>query len=302
MFKPLRLGVALGGGAARGVSHIGVLEVLEDAGLTVDIVSGTSMGALVGAAYLIEGSAAALHHRLYEFVEGEAFRAAKFDVLAENRDDEDQTWLDSLVENIRRGVKYSYTVTRQSIIERDVYDALIGSLIPDIDIEDLPKPFAAASLDVVTGQEVIWTGGSLRNAVSASCAIPGIFPPLELDGQILVDGGWTRSVPVLPARKLGADMVAAVDISRVVEEILEYKRGVSIMLRSAMLTSKHLRQSQIKEADWVISPRVGDVHWADFQDLEHLVHLGREAALPVAADMRKKMSRGRITGFLKRIS
>jgi len=268
----------LGGGAARGLSHIGVLQVIESRGVHLDVVTGTSMGAIIGAIYVMEGNAEALVKRMEGFFESEAFKAAHFDSLRERREEEEVGFLNSVALMIRRGYKYSLSMTRKSIIDYEVFRMLIEELVPDILIEDLPRPFAAASLDTVSGREVIWTSGPLRDALWSSSAIPGFFPPLEKDGMVLVDGGWTNAVPVGPARALGAEKVIAVDISRELEEIIEYKRGISLVLRSAMLTTKHLRELQLMHANVVLRPDVGHVHWADFSNPFDLIQRGRDAA------------------------
>lgn len=290
-----KLGLALGGGAARGISHIGVIQVMEELGLPVHVVAGTSMGAIVGAIFLIEGSSRGVVERMDQFFLSEAFKEAGFEALRERGHDESANWLLSVTGLIRRGFRYSLSMTRQSIISREIFEEIINELIPDIMIEDLPGPFAAASLDVASGQEVIWTSGSLREAVWSSSAIPGFFPPLEKDGMVLVDGGWTNAVPVEPAFDLGAHRVIAVDISREVEELLEYKRGVSLALRAAVLTSKHLRDAQLKKADLVLKPEVGYVHWADFREPEILIQKGREAAM-VELEGLRKMAKEQATG------
>jgi NTE family protein len=273
-----KIGLALGGGAARGIAHIGVIEVLERQGVPFHMVSGTSMGAIVGAVYLMEGSTSRLINRMYDFVESEAFKEADFEDLRERKDDEDDSWFESMTGMIKRGYKYSLSVTRQSVISKEIFSGIINELVPDIRIEDLPSPFSAVSLDVVSGKEYIWSKGSLRNALWATSAIPGFFPPLEIDGMVLVDGAWTNSVPVHPCSDLGATKVIAVDISREVEELAEYKRGISLMMRSALVASRYLRQLQLKEADVVIRPDVGNIHWADFSNLEEVIQKGRDSA------------------------
>jgi len=205
---------------------------------------------------------------------------------------------------IRRGIRYSRSVSRQSIIDYETFEKIINELTPDVLIEDLPKPFSAVSLDVVSGKEVIWTSGSLRNALWASSAIPGFFPPLELNGMVLVDGAWSNSVPVEPCLDLGAGGVIAVDISRVMEGVAEYKRGINLVLRSAVITSKLLRERQLKYADLVIRPDVGDIHWADFENPDALIQKGRDAAM-VSMDRIREINRsaraaGSISGRLLR--
>jgi NTE family protein len=301
IFGKRRIGLALGGGAARGIAHIGVIEVLEENGIDIHAISGTSMGAMVGAVYLLEGNAGKLVERMNAIFASPAFLAANFDALRERREEEDPGWFESMTGLIRRGFRYTLSVTRQSIISREVFQGIVEAMVPDIRIEDLPKPFSTVSLDVVTGEEVIWTRGSLRDALWSTSAIPGFFPPFEQDGRVMVDGAWTNAVPVEPARALGADRVIAVDISREVEEMVEYKRGVSLILRSALLTSKYLRERQLRLADVILRPEVGCVHWADFGDPAGLLQRGRDAALLSLEEIRGLKKAPGIVERLKKV-
>jgi len=244
-----KVGLALGGGAARGIAHIGVIQVLEENRVDIHALAGTSMGAIVAAVYILEGNAKRMVDRMYAFFQSDAFKEAHFDQLREQREEEDANWLESMTGLIRRGFKYSLSVTRQSIIGREVFE------------------------------NIIWNQGSLRDALWSTSAIPGFFPPLEQNGMVMVDGAWTNAVPVGPALALGADRIIAVDISREIEEILEYKRGISLMLRSALLTSKKLRELQLRDAGVIIRPDVGDIHWADFARPEEIIQKGRDATL-----------------------
>jgi NTE family protein len=280
MKKMLQVGVALGGGAARGLAHIGVLEVLEQAQIPMDVITGTSMGALVGGLYLVEGSASRLIERMRQFLASEAFQSAPFERLRERRNNKENSgFFSTATAAIRKGFLYSYSLRRQSIISEEVFSQLINSTLPDIRIQDLPRPFAAVSLDVISGKEVVWTKGSLRQAVLASSAIPGFFPPVKDRGRLLVDGNWTSPIPVRSARRLGADAVIAVDISRDAERQQDYQRGVNLILRANLLLTAALREMQLEEADLVLRPEVGRIHWADFGPAEELVELGRKVAL-----------------------
>lgn len=291
--QKLKIGLALGGGSARGLSQIGVLEVLEEAGIVPDALAGTSMGALIGAIYLSSRQpAAALRKRMKEFMLTESFKRARFDVLREKPEEEAESFFESVASSVRKGIMYSYSVYRESIIARDIFEDIIAGLIPDILIEDLPKPFAAVSLDVISGEEVIWTKGSLRQAVMSSSAIPGFFPPQVVGTEIQVDGGWTNSVPVRPVFALGADLVVAVDTSRGSEEIFQFKRGLDLIIRTAQIMMKKLRELQLEEADVLIQPAVTDIHWADFLDPDRVIELGRQAALPKMKEIQATLKRG----------
>lgn len=174
-----RLGIALGSGAARGWAHIGVLQALEDAGIVPDVVSGASIGAMVGAAYA--------SHRL--------------DALRE--------WVTSIDwwEILR------YMDLRLVGVGGERLMQAFGERVGDVPIESLPKPFGAVATDLYTGREVWLQDGSLLEAVRASIALPGLFSPARHQGRWLVDGGLVDPLPISLCRALGADRVIAVNLN-----------------------------------------------------------------------------------------
>ncbi|MFO1421472.1 MAG: patatin-like phospholipase RssA [Candidatus Competibacteraceae bacterium] len=176
--KP-RLGIALGSGSARGWAHIGVLRALEEAGIVPDVVSGTSIGALVGAAY------------------------------ASGRLDRLEEW----VEQIDWWEIIRYMDLRLGGVEGERLMRAFGERVEDAPIETLPKPFGAVATDLQTGREVWFQDGSLLEAVRASIALPGLFSPVRHHDRWLVDGGLVDPLPVSLCRALGADRVIAVNLN-----------------------------------------------------------------------------------------
>src|SRR5687768_16442488 len=181
MRRKLRLGLALGAGSARGWAHIGVIRALEERGVKPEIVCGTSIGALVGAAY-----AAGELDRLEKWVTGLAWTT----VLKLM----DITW-------------------RGGLIRGNRLFTLFHTIFEDRDISDLPLPFGAIATELHSGRELWLRSGKVLEAVRASCAMPGLFTPVVREGVILVDGGLVNPVPVSMCRALGADLVIAVDLS-----------------------------------------------------------------------------------------
>ena len=181
MRRKLRLGLALGSGSARGWAHIGVIRALEERGIKPDLVCGTSIGALVGAAY-----AAGELDRLEQWVGGLAWTTVVRLM--------DVTWRGGLI----RGARLF---------------SLFGTMFADRDIDDLPIPYGAIATELHSGRELWLRHGKLLEAVRASCAMPGLFTPVVRDGEVLVDGGLVNPVPVSMCRALGADLVVAVDLS-----------------------------------------------------------------------------------------
>ncbi len=177
----MRIGLALGSGSARGWAHIGVLRALAEEGIEPDIVAGTSVGALVGAAYV----------------------SGNLEVL--------ETWVRGL--NFWDVVRLMDVRLSGGLIEGDTLMASFRDTIRDVDIENLSRPYAAVATDLANGQEVWLQRGRLLDAVRASIALPGLFSPARTDGRLLVDGGLVNPVPVSLCRAMGAEVIIAVNLN-----------------------------------------------------------------------------------------
>jgi NTE family protein len=177
-----RIGLALGSGSARGLAHIGVLRALKEAGITVDLVAGTSMGAVIGA----------------------VFAAGKLDGLSARLRNLDWPGIVALLDPV---------FPRSGLIDGQKIAEFVRAHVPSAGIEDLLLPFAAVATDITNGEQVVATTGDLTEAVRASIAVPGIVTPVRSNGRVLVDGGLVNPVPVSVARAMGADLVIAVDLN-----------------------------------------------------------------------------------------
>ncbi|WP_119969396.1 patatin-like phospholipase RssA [Shewanella japonica] len=213
--KPLRVGVALGSGAAKGWAHIGVLKELAEMGIHPDKIAGCSVGALVGAAYANDHL-----DELEAWVRG----FSSWDVLGLM----DLSW--------RKGGLIS---------GEKVFDVLAGR-IGELKIEQLKKPFSAVATDLYSGQEIWFKEGDLRHAVRASCSMPGFLPPVQLEDRWLVDGAVVNPVPVSMCRAMGVDVVIAVDLNG-------HRRNSMHMLpqqmKSRAPTALEKQQQEAKEPD-----------------------------------------------------
>lgn len=280
--------LALGGGAARGLAHLGVLRVFEEAGLPVHMIAGTSFGALIGGLYATRPDARHWMERVEEFLR--TFRSRRRYLEFIRKMDEtggahpglfaDMTHL------VRKGYFLGVTATRSAFISEQEYEDLIYPLIPDISIGETQIPFSCVATDIRNGRRVRSRSGSLRRAVSASCALPGIFPPVADGDRLLVDGGWVERAPVRCGREMGADIVILVDVSREIPE-LEMNSGLDVVLRADAVTRFHLNSLLAAEADLVIHPAVNGLHWADFSNPRELFRLGEEAARARVAAIRQ---------------
>ena len=243
-----RVGLALSGGAARGVAHVGVLKVLEEHGVEVDCVAGTSAGALVGAAYA-SGMPVA---KLEEF--GLSLRWRHFGKV---------------------------TLSRLGVQSNERLGEYVRANFPVTRFEDLPKPFAAVATDLHTGGAVVMRDeGDVAFAVRASCAVPGWYVPVvDEQGRQLVDGGLVANLPVAVVRSLGAEVVIAVDVNYEGAAFLGPPTSVvGVLLQSFILVQRAAVAHQRNLADVCISPRVGHIRWDEMTRGPEFIKAGEEAA------------------------
>ena len=278
MFERVKLGLALGAGGARGMAHLGVLKALEQAGIRFHCLAGSSIGAVVGAAYAVSGNAAELEARVQEFITGDLYRTTGLELVKNAFNDKPETWTHRLETWLKKRYLQAKVVARQAVLDSDVYREMISFFIPDIKIEDLPFPMWITGTDLRTGRPVAFQSGSLRDAVYASSAIPGVVLPLEKDGMLVVDGGVVNMVPSLPVRYLGADVVLAVDVDKPVVPEDGFDSAFELLFRVEDVQGFYLKELQLREADLVLRPQVGQIHWSDFERASEMIRLGRDAA------------------------
>jgi NTE family protein len=284
----LRVGVAFGGGAARAFAHIGVLRTLLRADIPVHIVTGCSMGAIIGGGYAASLDVDETERRMLAYVEGEAFRGKALDIFRGTRDPADRF---SLMRFLKRGIYYGRMFFKASFFTMEEFRQAVEGIVPDVSIEDLKVPFACNAAHLKTGEERIFDKGLLRPAVMASSAIPGIFPPVPIGEDAYIDGGWVDPIPVRAARALGADFVIAVDVSYRIRTAAEYQRGFSLVNRGVEIKTHRLIELSRSLADAVVRVDVDDIAWADFVRAREIIVRGEEAALKTVDEMSTKIWR-----------
>ncbi len=268
--------LALGGGGARGFVHVGVMRVLDQLSIRPYAMVGTSMGSLVGAMYLVHGSAAKVEERWRETM-ARGILPSVPPVSVVPRAEKKEHPLIQVARQIKNQVVVSFALNRSTVLDGSVLDRAVDQLLPDCAIEDLPIPFTAVATHLVTGDEVRLSRGSLRMAVKASSSIPGMVPAKSVDGCELVDGGVVAEVPVAAARALGRS-VLVVDASMEIPPLEDDDLALDTMMRTQMMTSRLLRERQLADATWVISPKIGHVAWADWGTFDQMIEAGETAA------------------------
>jgi NTE family protein len=262
--KPAKIAVVLGAGAARGFSHIGVLKVLEANKIPVHMIVGTSAGSFVGSLYAYGFNAFQLQKM--------SFDLRKDDIL-------------------------DLTVPDNGFIKGEKLAGYINHSLGNTPIEKLRMPFFAVATNLQTGEEVVFGSGDTGTAVRASCAIPGIFRPVEISKKFYIDGGVSSPVAVDAARRLGADIVIAVDIARDIDPAVP-EGTIETILQSIGIMYAKLSVTQLLKADFVIRPKVGHIGSGDFTKRHEAVLEGEKAALAVLPGIRETVNKLRSEGRL----
>lgn len=254
---PVRVGIALGGGAAKGFAHIGVIKMLEANGIKPVVVSGTSAGSVVGALYASGMDAYAMQEKAF--------------ALDESR--------------IRDVSLFSGGVVKGQKLQ-DYVNELVGQRM----LEKMAKPFAVVATRLEDGQRTVFVRGNTGQAVRASSSVPGVFEAVTIGQSHFVDGGVVSPVPVDAARELGADFVIAVDISSKADGIASPASLLGNVNQSIKIMGQKLGAQELARADVVIRPQVNDIGPADFAQKNRAILEGERAAQAALPQIRAKLA------------
>ncbi|HYW57751.1 MAG TPA: patatin-like phospholipase family protein [Polaromonas sp.] len=255
--RPVKIGLALGGGAARGFAHVGVIAVLEEAGLKPSVLVGTSAGSLVAALYASGKTSAQLQQTALNM--------------------EEVAITDWMLPIFGRGM------FRGEALGRYVNELLAGR-----SIENMVIPLGIVATDLNSGQSMLFQRGDTGTAVRASSAVPAVFVPVKINGREYVDGGLVSPVPVRFARQMGADLVIAVDISSA-PEANPAKDTLQILLQTFAIMGKSINQYELKDADVVVQPSQVGLKSADFSARQRAIDSGRAAMLSALPALRARL-------------
>ena len=256
--KPLKLGLALGGGAARGFAHVGVIAVLEEAGLKPQLVVGTSAGSLVAALYASGKTSAQLQQTALNM--------------------EEVAITDWMLPIFGRGM------FRGDALAKYVNELVAGRLM-----ENMAIPLGIVATDLGNGNAVLFQKGDTGTAVRASSAVPAVFQPVKINGREYVDGGLVSPVPVRFARQMGADVVIAVDISNP-PEANAADGSLQILLQTFAIMGKSINDFELNSADLVVRPSQAGLKSADFTARQRAIDAGRAAMLAALPALKAKLA------------
>ena len=301
MKKARKIGLALGGGGARGFAHIGVLKVLEREGIRPDIIVGTSIGSVVGGAIASGMTVNALEERADAFLESDLYRSSELKAMGDAESGAEQRMSRRIQTYFKTKIRLAQALFRPGILPSKDMEDFINFFIPDIQIEETVIPFGAVTTDLTSGECVFLKHGSLRQAILASSSIPGALPPVEVEGRQLADGGIICTVPAGYAVEHGADFVIAVSIDRDILLASGLQTAVDIYVRAGEIMGFHLEQHNLKHADLVIRPDLGSIHWTDFSQSKELIALGEAAARESLPELRRLAELAAPGGLMERL-
>ncbi|MCE5328817.1 patatin-like phospholipase family protein [bacterium] len=260
--KPKKIGIALSGGGARGLAHIGVLKVLENEGISISAVSGTSMGSVIGALYCSGISI----DEILKFINSNDWK--------------------------RFVISTTFALPNLNALNSRRVDRVLYKFLQEKTFNDCKKPFCAVAADIVSKKKVVLKEGSLRDAIKASIAIPGIFEPLVRDGMILIDGGTVEPVPIGAIRELDVDFVIAVALNNVDrKEVPTSKTSIFSMIDlSLSMMTREIEIPYFPKADIIIQPKTGDFGAFEFGKASEIINAGKLSALEKMEEIKKKLS------------
>lgn len=284
-----KIGLVLSGGGAKGFAHIGVLKVLEQAGVKIDYIAGTSMGAVVGGLYASGYSATQIDSIFYntdfdELLQDYIPRASKSFYEKHN----DQMYALSLPFNkLKIGIPIALS---KGMYNYNLLSKLTHKVRHVRDFNKLPIPFLCIATDIEKGEQVILDHGYLAQAMLASSAFPSLFSPVEIDGKLLIDGGVVNNYPVEEIRKMGADIVIGVDVQDDLKDRNSLKDATRILVQITNLDMIKSMKEKLKLTDIYIKPNVSDYGVISFDEGRKIIKIGEDAAMPLYDEIKKLAS------------
>ena len=258
-----KIALVLGGGSARGLAHIGVLKVLHKAKIPVDLIVGTSIGALVGATYALGIPIKKIEQRALK---------------------------------IRWWHLTDFVISKIGFLEGRNLGRIIIDAIENKGFEDLKIPLIVVTADIENGQRVVLTSGNLAEVIRASCSLPGIFIPIRINGRLLVDGGLIDSVPVRVAQRMGASFIIASDVGFCIKKE-KITNIFQMIYQSVQIAGSELNKLQGKLADITIMPQLpGEIDQMAFDKADYIINKGEEAAAQTLPLLQSRMEQAGLIG------
>ncbi len=254
--KPV-IALVLGAGSARGLAHIGVIQVLQEEGIPIDYIVGSSMGAMVGAVYSSGAN-------IYMF--------------------------DKLMENMNTNLMVDVQVPRFGFVAGKRINSFLQLVTKHKNFDELDPPLLVVATDLISGERIVFEDGPVAEAVRASVSVPGVLTPVRKDGMVLVDGAVIDRLPVEVAQSRGADIIIAVDVTFGPDRKITINNTMDVIMTALDIMQKHHFDTIGPQADILIQPAVGQYASRDFDSSRDIVDIGRRATLEKVAEIKERIA------------
>jgi len=276
----MKIGLSLAGGGARGYAHIGAIKALHEAKVNIDLINGTSIGAIVGGAYALYGNTEKLVMLVDEVVH--KVNVNYFNIFRYSNESQSflRDWLISAACDLAS--------LRESVFNHKNNKKALEIIFGDCRFDDTKIPFSSVAVDLIAGKTVIINEGKLIDGILPSISIPGIFPPVEINGQLLVDGYVLSNIPVVELRKQGADFIIAINLVMDAEE--GYQNGFDLMNNIELLKQRQLDQWEMDEANFAVTINLPGFDSMRFDNYEVAITRGYEIVKKSLPRLKRRIS------------
>ena len=286
----MKIGLALGGGGAKGFFHIGVLRVLESLNIKIDYIAGTSMGALVGALYALYSDVNEVERIILGLLDeyrDDVFALKKFSTSSDAEQAEQRkVFLEKSIDYVKKLYLWNLRMVKPYLVNPRPFVKILKQLYGSKCFEDCQIPFLCSAVDLQTGECCALERGPLGKSVLASCSLPGVFPPVKLKQKTLVEGAVLVPIPA-PLLKGKVDMIIGVNLDTAWLYPKEIKSVIDVMFVSDRIRYKKILADSLQDVDFLISLDNDSFRWTDFDRAEELIELGRTRAYQVKDSLLK---------------
>ena len=297
MIGRFKIGLALGGGGARGLYHIGVIKALEELKIKVDTVAGTSMGSIIAGVYSYTQDAKETEQLILNTLKNHEKTISAFKTVSSPTSVEGKKqFLEQSAKFIKKIYLWNLRVIKPQVFPPKPFFRIIKELFKDFNFTVCKIPFYAIAVDIEEGEVIPLNQGLLWKAITASCAIPGFFAPVRWEDKTLVDGGALLPVPsrVLKSKDT---FVIGVGIENHSKGVMTTKNAIDMMIRADQLRYKIVAEDSLKESDFMIDPQIEGIGWADFDRALELVEKGYQDTLNLGSDLKRALAKAKLRSF-----
>lgn len=294
----LKIGIALGGGGARGLTHIGVLRELEKNNFKPNLIAGTSVGAIIGAMYSATLDTHWVENRIKNFINSDEFKIIGLNRINSKTED-DYSFLQMATEFVKKTIQINIVNERLGLLKSDRLKDALRYLLPVRKFSDLKLPFSCSSVDLHTGKDIIFKDGNLLDAVLASSAIPGYIQPIKYKDMLLTDGGVSRPIPAQMVIDNGSEFTIGVSADIQKFNPINNLNLIQILGRTEQITTKKLSKFNNKILDVFLEPDTLNLFWGDFSKIDVLIKNGENKVIENLEMI--KYTYNKKTGFINKI-